>query len=49
MVQSLETAEMIAMPAAARDAVPESLEVDIPGLVDLLRQYGEPAEIEDGR
>jgi two-component system, chemotaxis family, protein-glutamate methylesterase/glutaminase len=49
VVQSLETADMIAMPAAARDAVPESLEVDVPGLVELLRKCGEIAESEDGR
>lgn len=39
-VQSLETAEMIAMPAAALDAVPQSIEVDAAGLIELLRSFG---------
>lgn len=39
LVQSLETSEMIAMPAAALDAVPESIEVDAAGIARwLLRQ-----------
>jgi two-component system chemotaxis response regulator CheB len=41
VVQSLETAEMIAMPAAALEAVPESIEVDAAELVELLRVHGE--------
>ncbi len=41
VVQSLETAEMIAMPAAALEAVPESLEMDIAALAELLRVHGE--------
>jgi two-component system, chemotaxis family, protein-glutamate methylesterase/glutaminase len=40
-VQSLETAEMIAMPAAALGAVPESMELDVSALADLLRSHGE--------
>lgn len=38
-VQSLETAEMIAMPAAALQAVPQSIEVDAAGLAELLRSF----------
>jgi two-component system, chemotaxis family, protein-glutamate methylesterase/glutaminase len=38
-VQSLESAEMIAMPAAALQAVPESLEVDPAALSRLLRTH----------
>jgi two-component system chemotaxis response regulator CheB len=41
VVQSLETAEMIAMPAAALQAVPESMEVDVAALAELLRVHGE--------
>jgi two-component system chemotaxis response regulator CheB len=41
VVQSLETAEMIAMPAAALEAVPDSIEVDAAELVELLRVHGE--------
>jgi two-component system chemotaxis response regulator CheB len=37
VVQSIESAEMIAMPAAALAAVPESIELDIAALGDLLR------------
>jgi two-component system, chemotaxis family, protein-glutamate methylesterase/glutaminase len=48
-VQSLETAEMIAMPAAALEAAPQSIEVDAASLSDLLRTHGESAEKEDGR
>jgi two-component system chemotaxis response regulator CheB len=40
-VQSLETSEMIAMPAAALQAVPESVEVNIAALADFLRAHGE--------
>jgi two-component system chemotaxis response regulator CheB len=48
-VQSLETAEMIAMPAAALEAVPQSIEVDAESLTNLLRAHGEIAEKADGR
>jgi len=48
-VQKLESAEMIAMPAAALDAVPQSIEVDAASLGDLLRTHGEIAEKNDGR
>jgi two-component system, chemotaxis family, protein-glutamate methylesterase/glutaminase len=48
-VQTIETAEMIAMPAAALQAVPGSLEVDAAMLTDLLRAHGDTAENEDGR
>jgi two-component system chemotaxis response regulator CheB len=41
VVQSLETAEMIAMPAAALEAVPDSIEVDAEELAELLRVHGE--------
>jgi two-component system chemotaxis response regulator CheB len=41
VVQSLESSEMIAMPAAALEAVPGSLELNVPGLADVLRAYGE--------
>jgi two-component system, chemotaxis family, protein-glutamate methylesterase/glutaminase len=41
VVQSLETAEMIAMPAAALEAVPDCIEVDAAELVELLRVHGE--------
>jgi two-component system chemotaxis response regulator CheB len=39
-VQSLESSEMIAMPAAALEAAPGSLELNVPGLVDILRAHG---------
>lgn len=48
-VQALETAEMIAMPAAALEAAPMSIEVDAARLADLLRTHGQAAEKEDGR
>ena len=48
-VQALETAEMIAMPAAALEAAPTSIEVDAARLADLLRAHGQVAEKEDGR
>ena len=48
-VQSLESAEMIAMPAAALEAVPESMEVNIEELAALLRNCGEIRGNEDGR
>ena len=41
VVQSLETAEMIAMPAAALEAVPDSIEADTAELAELLRVHGE--------
>ena len=37
VVQALESAEMIAMPAAALEAVPESVEADVEALASLLR------------
>jgi two-component system, chemotaxis family, protein-glutamate methylesterase/glutaminase len=40
-VQSLECSEMIAMPAAALEAAPGSVELNVPGLVDFLRAHGE--------
>jgi two-component system chemotaxis response regulator CheB len=47
-VQSLETAEMIAMPAAALQAAPQSIEVDAASLAELLRTHGDIAEKNDG-
>jgi two-component system, chemotaxis family, protein-glutamate methylesterase/glutaminase len=41
VVQSLESSEMIAMPAAALQAAPDSLEMDAAGLAELLRRGGE--------
>jgi two-component system chemotaxis response regulator CheB len=41
VVQSLESSEMIAMPAAALEAAPGSLELNVPGLVDILQAHGE--------
>jgi two-component system, chemotaxis family, protein-glutamate methylesterase/glutaminase len=41
VVQSLECAEMIAMPAAALEAAPGSLELNVPALVDMLRAHGD--------
>ena len=41
VVQSLESSEMIAMPAAALAAAPGSQELNVPGLVDILRAHGE--------
>jgi two-component system chemotaxis response regulator CheB len=41
VVQSLESAEMIAMPAAALQAAPGSLELDVDALAQLLRSHGE--------
>jgi two-component system chemotaxis response regulator CheB len=37
VVQALESAEMIAMPAAALQAVPESIEADVAALGELLQ------------
>ena len=45
VVQSLESAEMIAMPAAALQAVPGCIEVDVGSLAELLSNYGD----QDGR
>ena len=42
IVQALESAEMIAMPAAALEAAPASLEVDVTAMAGLLREYGAP-------
>jgi two-component system, chemotaxis family, protein-glutamate methylesterase/glutaminase len=41
VVQSLESAEMIAMPAAALQAVPDCIEVDVEALAELLSNYGD--------
>jgi len=41
VVQSLESADMIAMPAAALEAAPESVELNVPGLADMLRAHGD--------
>jgi two-component system chemotaxis response regulator CheB len=49
VVQSIETAEMVAMPAAALQAVPQSTEADATAMITLLRKYGALPEMEDGR
>jgi two-component system chemotaxis response regulator CheB len=41
VVQALESAEMIAMPAAALAAAPDSIEVNAAALAELLRSHGE--------
>jgi two-component system chemotaxis response regulator CheB len=41
VVQSLESSEMIAMPAAALQAAPDSVEMDATGLAELLRRGAE--------
>lgn len=41
VVQSIESSEMIAMPAAALQAAPGSRELDTAGLIGLLRTHGE--------
>ena len=41
VVQSLESSEMIAMPAAALQAAPDSIEMDAAGLAELLRRGAE--------
>ena len=41
VVQSLESAEMIAMPAAALEAAPGSFELNVPGLVAMMRAHGD--------
>lgn len=48
-VQSLETAEMVAMPAAALQAAPQSLEVDAASLAKLLTTHGAIRGNEYGR
>ena len=44
VVQAIESADMIAMPAAALEAVPDSIEVNVAALADLLRTHGEMNE-----
>lgn len=41
VVQSIDSSEMIAMPGAALEAAPGSLELDVAGLSALLRTHGE--------
>jgi len=41
VVQALESAEMIAMPVAAIEAAPDSIEVNVSALAELLRMHGE--------
>jgi two-component system, chemotaxis family, protein-glutamate methylesterase/glutaminase len=41
VVQALESAEMAAMPAAALEAAPDSIELNIAALAELLRAHGE--------
>ncbi len=41
VVQALESAEMIAMPGAALESVPASIEVDVSALAELLLAHGE--------
>lgn len=41
VVQALESAEMIAMPAAALEAAPVRREMDVPSMAALLREIGE--------
>lgn len=48
-VQSLESAEMIAMPAAALQAVPQSIEVGVEALASFLAAHGVIRGNEDGR
>jgi len=49
VVQSLESAEMIAMPATALQAVPQSAEADVTRMIALLLQHGALREMQDGR
>jgi len=49
VVQSLETAEMIAMPAAALEAAPHSIEADLGKLVELLKAHGKNRGTESDR
>ena len=44
VVQAIESADMIAMPAAALEAVPDSIEVNVAALAELLRTHGEMNE-----
>jgi two-component system, chemotaxis family, protein-glutamate methylesterase/glutaminase len=41
VVQALESSEMIAMPAAALKAAPDSLELNVSALAELMQKYGE--------
>ena len=41
VVQAIESAEMIAMPVAALEAAPDSIEVNVSALADLLVTHGE--------
>lgn len=41
VVQSIESAEMIAMPAAALEAVPESIEADVAALGEMLQRMND--------
>jgi two-component system chemotaxis response regulator CheB len=47
VVQSPESAEMVAMPAAALQAAPESIEVDIAGLAALLLEQSDSKRVQD--
>lgn len=49
VVQRIESAEMIEMPLAARLATPECIEVDAPGLAELLRMHSGERELQDAR
>jgi two-component system, chemotaxis family, protein-glutamate methylesterase/glutaminase len=49
VVQSLESAEMVAMPAAALQAVPRSIELNVAALADFLRAHGRAERIDHGR
>jgi two-component system chemotaxis response regulator CheB len=49
VVQAIETAEMIAMPVAALQAVPGCIEVDVSGLAQLMRSHGVTERSDDGR
>jgi two-component system chemotaxis response regulator CheB len=41
VVQAIESADVIAMPAAALQAAPGSLELDVAGIAEMLQTYGE--------
>ena len=41
VVQAIESAEMIGMPAAALEAVPDSIEVNAAALAEFMRAHGE--------
>jgi two-component system, chemotaxis family, protein-glutamate methylesterase/glutaminase len=49
VIQSLESSEMIAMPAAALQAAPQSMEMDVAALAELLRAHGEARGNVNGR